>query len=224
MTRRSLLASLMALSLFCGGLGVASAVDVVHVDESASGGIAGVYTTTKVDTLLKDYGTKTDVETNKNAIAALQTTTTNQGKEITANTTQIANNKDAIDKKIDTVTADATYATKEALRNLEDTVDGKADEAAVSKALDGKADKTAVTTLEGRVEGVEGKVTTLEGKVGDASTSISANEGKITDLQKKTTNLSDDGTALNGMTTVETDALKVTGGNQQWRGRDHHTD
>lgn len=198
-TRRSLLASLMALSLFCGGLGVASAVDVVHVDESASGGIAGVYTTTKVDTLLKDYGTKTDVETNKNAIAALQTTTTNQWKEITANTTQIANNKDAIDKKIDTVTADATYATKEALRNLEDTVDGK-------------ADKTAVTTLEERVEGVEGKVTTLEGKVGDASTSISANEGKITDLQKKTTNLSDDGTALNGMTTVETDALKVTGG------------
>ena len=41
-TRRSLLASLMALSLLCGGLGVASAVDVVHVDESASGGIAGV--------------------------------------------------------------------------------------------------------------------------------------------------------------------------------------
>lgn len=72
-TRRSLLASLMALSFLCGGLGVASAVDVVHVDESASGGIAGVYTTTKVDTLLKDYGTKTDVENNKNAIAALDT-------------------------------------------------------------------------------------------------------------------------------------------------------
>ena len=211
----------MALSFLCGGLGVASAVDVVHVDESASGGIAGVYTTTKVDTLLKDYGTKTDVENNKNAIAALKTTTTNQGKEITANTTQIANNKDAIDKKIDTVTADATYATKEALRNLEDTVDGKADEAAVTKALDGKADKTAVTTLEGRVEGVEGKVTTLEGKVGDASTSISANEGKITDLQKKTTNLSDDGMKLTGMTAVggatvsgtnvNARALKVTG-------------
>ena len=81
-TRRSLLASLMALSLLCGGLGVASAVDVVHVDESASGGIAGVYTTTKVDTLLKDKADKTaldgkadkgEVNTNKAAIQTLET-------------------------------------------------------------------------------------------------------------------------------------------------------
>ena len=81
-TRRSLLASLMALSLLCGGLGVASAVDVVHVDESASGGIAGVYTTTKVDTLLKDKADKTaldgkadkgEVDTNKAAIQTLET-------------------------------------------------------------------------------------------------------------------------------------------------------
>ena len=168
-TRRSLLASLMALSLLCGGLGAASAVDVVHVDESATGGIAGVYTTTKVDTLLADYGRKTDVEDNKNNIATLRTTTTDQGKQITENTTNIANNKDAIKKKIDTETANATYATKDALRDLEDTVGDKADEAAVTTALDGKADKTAVKTLEGRVEGVEGKVTTLENTVGNDS-------------------------------------------------------
>ena len=53
-TRRSLLASLMALSLLCGGLGVASAVDgIVHVDESSTPSTATeVYTTAKVDTLL----------------------------------------------------------------------------------------------------------------------------------------------------------------------------
>ena len=53
-TRRSLLASLMALSLLCGGLGVASAVDgTVHVDESSTPSTATeVYTTAKVDTLL----------------------------------------------------------------------------------------------------------------------------------------------------------------------------
>ena len=61
-TRRSLLASLMALSLLCGGLGVASAADVVHVDESATG-TAAVYTTAKVDTLLNDKADETAVTT-----------------------------------------------------------------------------------------------------------------------------------------------------------------
>ena len=42
-TRRSLLASLMALSLLCGGLGVAEAA-VVHVNE-VDGGTSAVYTT-----------------------------------------------------------------------------------------------------------------------------------------------------------------------------------
>lgn len=214
---------------------MATAVDgTVHVqDIEATATSKEVYTTDKVDNLLKEYGKKEDVQTNKDDIAALQTTITGQGNKITANTTQIANNKDAIDKKIDMVTANATYATKDALRDLEDTVGDKADEA-------------AVTTLDGRVGVVEGKVTTLEGTVGDASrglvkdvadlktqgttltnalvnkadqsdldaakAKITANEGNITALQNKTAKLSLDGTALNGMTTVETGALKVTGG------------
>lgn len=232
--RRSALASLLALSLLCGGLGVATAVDgTVHVqDIEATATSKEVYTTDKVDNLLKEYGKKEDVQTNKDDIAALQTTTMGQGKQITANTTQIANNKDAIDKKIDMVTANATYATKDALRDLEDTVGDKADEA-------------AVTTLEGRVEGVEGKVTTLENTVGndsrglvkdvndlrtqgttlnnalgnkadktdleDAINRITTNETNITALQKKTTGLTDDGKSLNGMNSVETDALTVKG-------------
>lgn len=200
-TRRKLLASLMALSLLCGGLGVANAADgTVHVEDIvATTTSKEVYTAGKVDTLLAEYGKKTDVDTNKDDIAALKTTTTDQGQKITANTPQIANNTTAIANKIDTVTANATYATKDALNDLKDTVNGKADEDAVTTALDSKADtdlsnltaagitkikdtmsadidlkadKNTVTALEGRVGGVEGKVTTLAGTGGDASNGL----------------------------------------------------
>ena len=132
----------MALSLLCGGLGVASAADsTVHVDASTTPGNATeVYTTTGVTTLLADYGKKTDVETNKNDITALQTKTTGQGEQIAINTTNIARNTADIEKKIDRETANATYATKEALNNLTTTVNGKAD----LTALEAKADKTYV--------------------------------------------------------------------------------
>lgn len=216
---------------------MATAVDgTVHVqDIEATATSKEVYTTDKVDNLLKEYGRKEDVENNRNSITTLQNTTTDQGQKITENTTDIANIKTAIDKKIDTVIADARYATRTELI-------AKAD----ATALDTKADKDTVTALDRRVGVVEGKVTTLEGTVGDAShglmkdvnelktqgatlnnalgskadqsdlyaanAKITANEGSIAALKTKTTNLSDDGKALNGMTTVETDALKVTGG------------
>lgn len=239
-TRRSLLASLMALSLLCGGLGVASAANsTVHVDESASGA-AEVYTKTGVDTLLADYGKKEDVQTNKDDITALQNTTMDHGQKITANTTQIANNKDAIDKKIDRETANATYATKDALNDLKDTVNGKADEAAVTTALAGKADKADVysktdvdTTFATKTELNAKADTTALGeyaKTADVNNALNAKanktdldtaNGKITDLQAKTANLSADGKELTGMTTVsgttvsgtnvEAGALKVIG-------------
>lgn len=70
-TRRSLLASLMALSLLCGGLGAASAANsTVHVDESASGA-AEVYTKTGVDTLLGGKADKTAVEEIKNTVGGV---------------------------------------------------------------------------------------------------------------------------------------------------------
>ena len=204
----------MALSLLCGGLGVASAANsTVHVDESASAsGAAEVYTKTGVDTLLADYGRKTEVETNKNNIANLQTTTIDQGQKIATNTADIANNKTAIDKKIDTVTADARYAAKADLI-------AKAD----ATALDDKADKTAVAALEGRVGNLETTVgdasSGLVKDVNDLNTSIgakanqsdlvaatnriTANEGNITELQRKTTNIDYDvanqTTSINGM-------------------------
>lgn len=159
-TKRSLLASLMALSLLCGGLGVASAANsTVHVDESASGA-AEVYTRTGVDTLLKEYGKKTDVDNNKNNITTLQNTTMNQGQEIAKNTANIANNKDAIAKKIDTETANERFAAKVDLTALQNQVTGKVDENTFEDALADKADKTYVDTEVGKKAN---KATTLTG-------------------------------------------------------------
>ena len=214
-TRRSLLASLMALSLLCGGLGVASAVDVVHVDESASGGIAGVYTTTKVDALLDGKADKTaldgkadksEVNTNKAAIQTLETGKANTsldnlsdaGKAVikTTMTDELAKKADAtaLDGKANTSLDNLSDAGKSVIK---DTMAGelakKADATDVNNALSAKADKTDLDIA----------------------------NGKITDLQKKTVNLSDDGKKLKDMitvsgatvsgTNVEAGALKVTG-------------
>ena len=212
-TRRSLLASLMALSLLCGGLGVASAADsTVHVDASTTPSNATeVYTTTGVNTLLADYGKKEDVQNNKNNIANLQTTTIAQGQKITENTTNIANNKEAIDKKIDKETADATYATKEALNNLTTTVNGKAD----LTALEGKADKTYVdqkfteagTSVETKLgdyynkADVDGKITAEENA---RNTAINT---AITQERNDRTTAID--TAINGEVAARTQAINT---------------
>ena len=184
-TRRALLASLMALSLLCGGLGVAEAA--VHVDEVPGGAkevytIEETYSTTVVDAKLDLKADKTDVVKNTKDIAT--------NKE---NITKLENDKLRID------VASATYATKDTLNALKDTVNGKADATTVTTALgdkantdlsnltadgenkiknimsagmDLKADKTTVDALDGRVGNVEGKVTALETKVGDASSGL----------------------------------------------------
>lgn len=162
-TKRSLLASLMALSLLCGGLGVASAVDgTVDVEDiEATTTSKQVYTADKVDNLLKEYGKKEDVQTNKDDITTLRTETTDQEQKITANATNIARNTADIEKKIDTVTAEAKLALK---ANAID-VYTKAD---VNTELAKKADKTYVDTEVGKKAN---KATTLAGyDIGDAYT------------------------------------------------------
>ena len=195
-TKRSLLASLMALSLLCGGLGVASAANsTVHVDESASGA-AEVYTKTGVDTLLADYGRKTEVENNKKNIEKLQTKTEEQETQIAVNKTDIATNKAAIkdlnDNKLDKAFANETYATKDALNGLTTVVNGKADAADVDNklankadaaALAGKADKTYVdqklteagTSVDTKLGNYYNK-TEVDGKIADE---VNARDAKI---------------------------------------------
>ena len=121
--RRSALASLLALSLLCGGLGVASA-SLEVVDQSGTAGTVTIYTKDEVDLALTAKGAATDVAKNTADIAANK-----------ANITKLENDK--LSKDV----ASATYATKDALNDLTTTVNGKADESTVATALDGKANK-----------------------------------------------------------------------------------
>lgn len=213
-TRRSLLASLMALSLLCGGLGVASAEVDVKVDVSSAPGAVEVYTKTGVDTLLADYGKKEDVQTNKDDITALQNTTTTQGNQITANTTQIANNTADIEKKIDKETAEAKLALKADATSVftKDEVNtkltdyAKSDDVYTITAADGKfatsaALNTAKTDLEGEITTAKNE---LDGKITANTAKITANEKAIQNLNAKAGNTDATLTGLSErMTTAE---------------------
>jgi len=115
--RRSALASLLALSFLCGGLGVASAALEV-VNQSGAPGAVAIYTKDEVDLALAAKGAATDVatnkaniEANKTAINDLKAGDTALNQKIEANTTAIGGlttkdselegkiqaNKDAID-------------------------------------------------------------------------------------------------------------------------------
>lgn len=236
-TRRKLLASLMALSLLCGGLGVAEAA-VVHVNEG-TGVTYEVYTTDQtyssemVDEKLNSKANATDVVKNTKDIA------TNKD-----NITRLENNKadktyvdTEVGKKADRATTLTGYGITDAYTKDD-----------VNNALNNKADKNTVNALVGHVGDLETTVgnaskglvkdvnelkaqrTTLNNALEDkvnkadlnnATNRIAANEGEITALKNKTGQLSADGKELKDMTTVsgttvsgtnvEAGALKVTG-------------
>ena len=287
-TRRSLLASLMALSLLCGGLGVASAADDVSVAESTAPGAVEVYTKTGVNTLL-DGKANTSLDNLSDAgKAVIKTTMTDElakkadataldskantsldnlsdaGKAVikTTMTDELAKKADAtaLDGKANTSLdnlsdagksvikttmadelakkADATALDGKANTSLDnlseagksvikDTMAGELAQKADKTALDGKANTNLDNLSEAGKSVIKG---TMAGELTQkadktdleaATNRITANEGKITDLQKKTSKLSPDGTALTGMTTVsgttvsgtnvEAGALKVIG-------------
>ena len=139
-TRRSLLASLMALSLLCGGLGVAGATLEV-LNQSGTTGAVKIYTKEEVDNALKEKGLATDVATNKANIEKLQEDVGNATSGLTQKVTEqgekIATNK----ANIDTNTA--------AINSLKTELNGKADAADVTNKLAQKADLTA---LEGKAD------------------------------------------------------------------------
>ena len=212
-TRRSLLASLMALSLLCGGLGVAEAT--VHVNEG-TGVTHEVYTTgetytqTEVNAKLDLKANATDVATNTANIANLENNKLSKADASNTYATKADVNTELAQK------ADKTYVDN-ALNDKVDKADvyskTDADTTFATKTeLNAKADATALanyattTDVDTKLAGKADK-TDLE----NATNRITTNEGNIAALKTKTTNLSDDGKALNGMTTVETDALKVTG-------------
>ena len=145
----------MALSLLCGGLGVASA-SLEVVDQSGTPGTVTIYTKDEVDNALTAKGSATDVASNTTDITNLKKAVGDAGsgltKEvadqkaaITANTKSIDTNKAAIeslrDDKLGKDLANSTFATKDALNGLTTTVNNKVDESVFEAALDGKADK-----------------------------------------------------------------------------------
>ena len=222
-TRRSLLASLMALSLLCGGLGVAEAA-VVHVDE-VPGGTKAVYTTDETYTMtqadakyatqaaLGDYAKSADVysKTEADAKYATQTALGDYAKsaEVYSKTeadakyaTQAALGDYAKSAEVYSKTeADAKYATQAALGDYAKSADvyskTEADGKFATQAeLNAKADVTALGEYAKTVD-VNNALSAKADK-----TDLDTANGKITDLQKKTAKLSADGTELTGMTTV----------------------
>lgn len=134
-TRRSLLASLMALSLLCGGLGVAEAA-VVHVDE-VPGGTKAVYTTDETYTM-----------TEADAKYATQTALGDYAKSADVYSKTEADGKFATQAELN-AKADVT-----ALGEYAKTVD-------VNNALSAKADKTDLDTANGKITDLQKKTAKL---------------------------------------------------------------
>ena len=229
-TRRKLLASLMALSLLCGGLGVASATLEV-VNQNGATGTTTIYTKEEVDNALIAKGAATEVAANRTDIDNLKTAVGDAGRGLT---------KAVADQNADIAANKANItALQNELGNKADTtaLNNKADRATtltgygitdaytkddVNNALKDKADTKTVNALVGHVGALETTVgnaskglvkdvnelkaqgntlNTALGNKADKADLDTAN-GKITNLQKKTEKLSDDGTELTGMTTV----------------------
>ena len=177
-TRRSLLASLMALSLLCGGLGVASAANgTVHVAESSASSDPAVYTTAKVDTLLEGKADKTElgnkadatavavntekIDTNKADINALQSELGNKADATAlADYAKTADVNTALDKKADKATTLAGYEITDAYtkEKTDELLNTKANAADVYKRgdIDTKlADVYSKTEVDDKITGEE---------------------------------------------------------------------
>ena len=208
-TRRSLLASLMALSLLCGGLGVASAANgTVHVAESSMSSDPAVYTTEKVDTLL-------DGKANASELAGKANTNLDNlsdlGKSVIKNTMA-----DELAQK-----ANASELAGKANTNLDNLSDlGKsvikntmADELA-QKANASELAGKANTSLDNLSETGKSVIkNTMAGELANKAnqSDLDHANGRIDALQTKTTSLSADGKSLIDMNSVETGALTVKG-------------
>lgn len=208
-TRRSLLASLMALSLLCGGLGVAEAT--VHVVES--GVTYEVLTTQEVTEELDKkvskevadltYAKASDVATNTRDIA------TNKGN-ISELNGKLTNLTTVVDGKVDKADTLAGYSIKDAYTkgDVDDKLNKKADAANVYTKTDADANFATSAALNTAKTDLEGEITTakneLDGKIAANTTKITANEKAIQNLNAKAGNTETTLNNLSGhMTTAE---------------------
>ena len=205
-TRRSLLASLMALSLLCGGLGVASAADgTVRVAESAAtAGTAVVYTQegteSYVQSELSHYAKASDTFTKS------QTFTQDQVRKLINDlkTGDVATNKDNIVKlqaKTAKLSDDGTELT--GMTTVSGTtVSGATVEAGALKVTGKISDGTVTTTL-AEIDASMKQTDTNKADIVNLKTTTGEQDTAIKDLQKKTTNISyadGAGTSIDGIT------------------------
>ena len=187
MTRRSLLASLMALSLLCGGLGVASAADgTVNVDESTPG-TAVVYT---------KEGTESYVQGELSHYAKASDTFT-KSQTFT---------QDQVRKLINDLKTGDVATNRADITALQSELGNKADKSTVEAALDGKANKADVYSR-----------TEVDTAVANAVTTAGTNvDNKLTDYYNKAAvdgkiaaEATARDTAINTAITLEKDARRT---------------
>lgn len=184
-TRRSLLASLMALSLLCGGLGVASAADSVKVDVSTN-------STTEVYT---KEGTESYVQ--KNTYTKSQTYTQEQVKKLINDlkTGDVATNKaniTALDGKTAGLSADGKSLNG---MNSVDTV--------ALNVTGGISNGAGVTTTLTDIKASMDKAKANETAIGELQGTTNGQQTAIDELKQKTKQISyadGDGTSISGVT------------------------
>ena len=221
-TRRSLLASLMALSLLCGGLGVASAADgTVSVEESAATtGTAVVYTQegteSYVEQALTNYDTKDkvtekiealrtgDVATNKDNIVTLKTKTDKLSPDGTALTGMTTVNGTTVSGA--TVEAGALTVKGEISNDAGVTTTLADIKGSMTQTA---ANKDAIDTLKTKTDGQQGTIDELKQKTAEISHADGGGT-KISDVTIKAGNIIGTGnSAITGLTKVETDSIKT---------------
>ena len=174
--RRKLLASLMALSLLCGGLGVAEAS--VHVNEN-TGGAYEVLTkqevtdelNKKVSTEVADlkYAKASDVTTNTHNISTLD------GK-VTAHETAIN------ELKTEDTALDAKIEAEKQERSVSDqALDQKIEAEKQERSASDQALNARITTA---INGLKAKDTELEGKIQDNADAIDATNKRTAGIKR----------------------------------------
>lgn len=189
--RRSALASLLALSFLCGGLGVASAADSVKVDVSTTS-TTEVYTKegteSYVNHALTHFDTKTEVD---EKIENLRT------GDVTTN----KNNITALQKKTDKLSDDGTKLTgMTAVGGA--TVSGSTVNAGVLKVTGNISDGNVTTTL-AEIDASMKQTDTNKGDIANLQTKTNTQQAWIGKLKDKTTEISyaaGDGTKISGVT------------------------